>query len=111
MRSLGPGKVIEPMPRLEYFPFRFRDRVTGKWLLARYLAERQVIAERYKDTESEITGPAEIRDIDPSARYFSPWSDISHAESLCAMAAGDRCNGAISNGAVLAALRQILRST
>lgn len=51
------------MPRLECFPFRFRDPVKGKWLRARYPTERHVITERYKDTEWEITGPAEIRGV------------------------------------------------
>jgi len=39
--------------RLELFPFRFRDPLTGKWVRARYVAERHVIAERY--AECEIT--------------------------------------------------------
>jgi hypothetical protein len=34
------------------------------------VAERQEIAARY--AEWEITGPAEIRDVDPDARYFTP---------------------------------------
>jgi hypothetical protein len=28
------------MPRLELFPFRYRDRLAGKWVKARYVAER-----------------------------------------------------------------------
>jgi hypothetical protein len=66
------------MPRLELFPFRYRDQVTGKWVKARYVAERHVIAARY--SEWEIVGPAEIREIDPNARYFSPHRITSHAE-------------------------------
>lgn len=58
------------MPRLELFRFRFRDPVTRKWIRARYRAERQEIAARY--VEWEITGPAEIRDVNPEARAFSP---------------------------------------
>jgi hypothetical protein len=46
------------MPR-EYFPFRYRDPLTGKWIRARYVAERHVIAERY--AEWEITGAGEVR--------------------------------------------------
>jgi len=46
------------MPK-ELFLFRYRDSLTGKWLRARYLAERHEIAERYK--EWEIVGPPEIR--------------------------------------------------
>jgi len=30
-------------PRLELFPFRYRDAVSGKWVRARYLAERHII--------------------------------------------------------------------
>ena len=36
------------MPRLQLFPFRYRDRVTGKWAKARYVAEPQEIAARYE---------------------------------------------------------------
>jgi hypothetical protein len=70
------------MPRVECFPFRFRDPVTGKWVRARYRAERHVIAERYRNTEWEITGPPEIRNVDPQARYFSPWRVMPHAEVM-----------------------------
>ena len=59
------------MPRLELFPFRFRDRVSGKWIRARYVAERHEIAARY--AEWEIVGTAEIRNVEPSAAHFSPW--------------------------------------
>ena len=55
--------VSVPMPRLELFPFRYRDPRTGRWIRARYVAERHEIAARY--AELEIIGPAEIRDIDP----------------------------------------------
>ena len=58
------------MPRLELFPFRYRNPVTGKWVRARYVAERHIIAERF--AEYEITGPPEIREVDPEARAFSP---------------------------------------
>ena len=68
------------MPRLEQFPFRYRDRVTGKWVRARYVAERHEIAARY--AEWEIIGPPEIRDVDPNARYFSPWKVVPHAELM-----------------------------
>jgi hypothetical protein len=52
-------------PRLELFPFRYPNPITGKWKRARYLAERHVIAERF--AEWEIAGPPEIRDVDPNA--------------------------------------------
>src|SRR4029434_7442898 len=57
-------------PRLELLPFRYRDPRTGKWIRARYRADRDEIAARYK--EWEIIGPVEIRDVDPAARYFTP---------------------------------------
>jgi len=59
-------------------PFRYRDRVSGKWLKARYVAERHEIDARY--AEWEIIGPPEIRDVDPDARYFTPWKVVPHAE-------------------------------
>ena len=58
------------MGQVELFPFRFRDPVTGKWIRARYRAERHEIAQRYVDYE--ITGPPEIRDGDPDAPRFTP---------------------------------------
>jgi len=69
-----------PMPRLELFPFRYRDRVTGRWVKARYVAERHVIAARHD--EWEIAGPPEGRDVHPDARYFTPWKVVSHAELM-----------------------------
>ena len=66
------------MPRLELFPFRYRDPVNRKWVRARYVAERHEIAARY--AEWEIIGPPEIRHVDPEARYFTPWKVLPHAE-------------------------------
>jgi len=57
-------------PRLELFAFRYRDPRTGKWVRARYRAEQEEIAARY--AEWEIMVPAEIRDVDPEARAFTP---------------------------------------
>ena len=57
-------------PRIELFNFRYRDPRTGKWIRARYRAERHEIAARY--AEWEITGPAEVREVDPDARPFTP---------------------------------------
>jgi len=68
------------MPRLELFPFRYRESFTGKWVKARYRAERHEIAARYN--EWEIIGPPEIRDVDPNARYFTPWKIVPHAEMM-----------------------------
>jgi hypothetical protein len=56
--------------RLELFPFRYRDPLTGKWVRASYLAERHEIAARY--AEWEIIGPPEFRNVDPEARAFTP---------------------------------------
>jgi len=58
------------VPRLELFPFRYRDERTGKWVRARYVAELHEIKARYADFE--IIGPAEIREVDPRERSFSP---------------------------------------
>lgn len=68
------------MPRLELFPFRYREPFTGKWVKARYRAEPHEIAARYK--EWEITGPPEIREVDPNARYFTPWKVLPHADLM-----------------------------
>jgi hypothetical protein len=58
------------MPRLELFPFRYRDELTGKWKRARYVAERHEIEARF--AEYEVLGPPEIRQVDTDARYFAP---------------------------------------
>jgi len=39
------------MPRIELFPFRYRDRVTGRWE-TRYVAEGHEIAARYSEWET-----------------------------------------------------------
>src|SRR6185295_15457958 len=44
----------------------------------RYVAERHEVAVRH--AEWEITGPPKIRDVDPGARYFTPWKVVPHAE-------------------------------
>jgi len=33
-------------------------------------------------SEWELVGPAEVRDIDPSARYFTPWNVVPHTELM-----------------------------
>jgi len=58
------------MGRIELFPFRFRDPTTGRWVRARYRAERKEIARRY--AEYEITGPPEIREGNADAWRFTP---------------------------------------
>jgi hypothetical protein len=54
---------------LVLFPFRFRDPVSGKWVRARYVAERYEIAARY--AEWEITCTPELQR--PQGAAFSPW--------------------------------------
>jgi hypothetical protein len=56
--------------RLDLFPFRYRNPVTGKWVRARHRVEQHEIAQRF--VEFEITGPAEIREVHQGARYFNP---------------------------------------
>ena len=65
-------------PRLELFAFRHRDPRFGKWFRARYRAERQEIAARC--AEWEITGPAEMQDVNPEARYSTPHKSPLDAE-------------------------------
>jgi hypothetical protein len=48
---------------LELFPFRYFDRLRGRWLRARYLATREEIAARFE--RWEIVGPPELRPDDP----------------------------------------------
>jgi len=68
------------MTRLELFPFRYRNPVTGKWVRARYVATREEIAKG--NAEWEIIAPPEIRDVDPHARYFTPFRVTPHAEPM-----------------------------
>jgi hypothetical protein len=50
------------MPRtIALYPFRFRNPRTGKWIRARYLAERHELEQRY--AEWEIVGEPEIRHV------------------------------------------------
>ena len=63
-----PGPLHAPA-LLVLYPFRFRDALTGKWVRARYSAERHELEARYN--EWEITGPPELRR--PSGVAFSPW--------------------------------------
>ena len=53
---------------LVVFPFRYRDARTGRWVKARYKAERDEIAARY--AEWEIIGPGEERLR--ATGYFNP---------------------------------------
>jgi hypothetical protein len=53
-----PGPLHFPRV-LVLYPFRYRHELTGKWVRARYLAERPEIAARYATWE--IIGEPEIR--------------------------------------------------
>jgi hypothetical protein len=66
------------MRRLLLYPFRYRSDITGKWVNARYVAERDEICAGHG--EWEIIGPPEIRDVDPNARHFHPYRVMQHAE-------------------------------
>lgn len=60
------------MPRLEFYPFRFRDRITGKWVRARHKLQVPVLQRRY--AEWEITGAPEIRHVTAgSVEPFNPF--------------------------------------
>ena len=65
----GAVIMVRMALRLELFHFHYRDPRTGKWVRARYRADRDEIAARY--AEWEVIGTAEVRDIDPGARYFT----------------------------------------
>ena len=56
-------------PILVLYPFRFIDPLTGRWVRARYRAERQEIEQRHETWE--ITGEPEVRRV--SGGGFSPW--------------------------------------
>jgi hypothetical protein len=64
---------------VELFPFRYRDRLTGRWVRARYKAAREEIAAAGY-AEWEITGPAEIRSPETAGTYFRPFPPTSAAE-------------------------------
>jgi hypothetical protein len=66
-----PGPLHAP-PLLILYPFRFRDPVSGKWVRARYVAERHELEARYR--EWEIIGPPEYRM--PGGRSFTPWQAL-----------------------------------
>jgi hypothetical protein len=67
---------------IELFPFRFLDPLTGRWVRARYKAERHEIAARY--AEWEITGPPEIRGAAEHS-HFNPYRAPKHATGIDAV--------------------------
>jgi hypothetical protein len=60
--------ALQPPGPRSYYPFRFLDEVTKKWVRARHVAQLHVIAERY--AQWQIIGSPEIRS--GSATTFSP---------------------------------------
>ena len=48
-------------PLLLLYPFRFVDPLTGRWVRARYKAERHELVQRY--AQWEIIGAPEIRRV------------------------------------------------
>jgi hypothetical protein len=57
------------------FAFRYRSPLTGKWVKARYVAERQEIAARY--SEWETIGRPEIRRVVDWDSGFNPMKGSS----------------------------------
>jgi hypothetical protein len=70
-------------PALLLFPFRYFDAVRGKWVRARYVAERHEIEARYE--QWEISGPPEVRSRG-YAMMFSP--SAAMAVVVCAPTRG-----------------------
>ena len=59
-------------PLLLLYPFRFVDPVTGRWVRARYKAERHELVQRY--AQWEIIGAPEIRRVgDGTSDTFNPF--------------------------------------
>lgn len=56
-------------PAVQLYPFRFRDRLTGKWVCARNEADLDVIAAQYLDWA--LTRPPEALYVGDES--FSPW--------------------------------------
>ena len=63
------ANICTSMRRLELYPFRLKDPVSGKWIKGSYVAERHVPG------EWEIIGPPDIHEIDDDWTYFSPWAN------------------------------------
>jgi hypothetical protein len=71
-------RVLHAMPPIVLFPFRYRDRRTGRWIRARYKAAREEIAARY--AEWEIVGSVETRESGGGS--FRPFPVVTHAELM-----------------------------
>jgi hypothetical protein len=64
------------MPRLELYPFKFRVRITGKWVRTRHKLQYPELPRRY--AEWEVTGAPEILDVTPGPiEHFNPFRQAS----------------------------------
>jgi hypothetical protein len=64
------------MRTLVLYPFRFRDRITGKWVRARHNLQVPALQRQY--AEWEITGPPEIRHVTSGPiEHFNPFRQAS----------------------------------
>jgi len=71
------------VPTLEFYPFRFRDPLTGKWVRARHKLQVPEIQRHY--TAWEITGASEIRHVtETSAQPFNPFEPPTPARAIIA---------------------------
>ena len=60
------------MHRLELYPFKYRDRITGEWVRARHKLQMPALQRQY--AEWEITGAPEIRHVTPGhIEHFNPF--------------------------------------
>lgn len=63
------GGLSTVPPRLELLPFRYRDAVSGKWVRARYLAERHIIEQLRRVGAHRAAGDPRRRS---ARRLFQP---------------------------------------
>ncbi len=63
---------MSPYP-LYLYPFRYHDRLTGKWRMARYKAELDVIRERHGEDFEIVGEPMVIHG--PAGPAFNPFGD------------------------------------
>jgi hypothetical protein len=74
------------MPRLELYPFRFRDSLTGKWVRARHKLQMPELQRHY--LEWEITGAPEIRHVTAtSVQPFNPFEQPARGRPNSALLA------------------------
>lgn len=72
------------MPRLELYPFRFRDHLTGKWVRARHKMQVPALQRAYADWQ--ITGTPEIRHVTPAST--TPYNPFATPASRVCIAPG-----------------------